>query len=122
MKYARIYSTAEGESRVEAVDVAVTPVEFVPGEPTVDLSSSSEVSRLMFVRLAPGWPGGWHPTPRRQFVVGISGAAEFQTTDGTAYLLQPGDVLLLEDTSGKGHHTRVAGETEWWGLLIALRS
>jgi hypothetical protein len=31
---------------------------------------------------------------------------EMETTDGTVKRLGPGDLVLLEDTSGKGHVTR----------------
>ena len=36
----------------------------------------------------------------------MSGAVEMETTDGTVRRLGPGDLVLLEDTSGKGHVTR----------------
>jgi quercetin dioxygenase-like cupin family protein len=36
----------------------------------------------------------------------MSGSVEMETSDGTVRRLTPGDLILLEDTSGKGHLTR----------------
>jgi hypothetical protein len=40
----------------------------------------------------------------------MSGAVEMETTDGTVRQFGPGDLILLEDTSDKGHVTRNIGE------------
>jgi hypothetical protein len=48
-----------------------------------------------------------HPTPRRQFAAILNGVAETETTDGEVRRHGPGSVVLLEDTVGTGHVTRV---------------
>jgi uncharacterized cupin superfamily protein len=40
----------------------------------------------------------------------MSGAVEMETTDGMKRRFLPGDLVLLEDTTGKGHVTRNIGE------------
>jgi uncharacterized cupin superfamily protein len=40
----------------------------------------------------------------------MSGAVEVETTDGMVMQFRPGDLILLEDTSGKGHVTRNIGD------------
>lgn len=40
----------------------------------------------------------------------MSGAVEMETTDRTVRRFAPGDLVLLEDTSGSGHLTRKIGE------------
>jgi hypothetical protein len=40
----------------------------------------------------------------------MSGAAESETTDGTGRRSGPGDLVLLEDTSGRGHVTGNIGD------------
>lgn len=42
----------------------------------------------------------------RRYVVMISGHREMQVSDGTIFVVGPGDVTLVEDTTGKGHLTR----------------
>jgi len=39
----------------------------------------------------------------------MSGELEFETGDGERLNRRVGDVVLLADTSGKGHQTRVLG-------------
>ena len=48
----------------------------------------------------------WHPAPRRQFVITLSGLDELECGDGSQRRLGPGDILLAEDTTGQGHITR----------------
>jgi hypothetical protein len=48
----------------------------------------------------------FHNTPRRQFVITISGVGELECGDGTQRRLGPGDILLADDTTGQGHITR----------------
>ena len=121
MKYARTYTDLTGKSQMSEVEVAVAPHNFLPGNPTLDLSSASEIQTMTFVRASAGWSGGWHPTPRRQFVVGLSGELEIETGDNQVLVLRPGQVVLLEDTSGKGHRSRLLGERDWWGAFLTVR-
>jgi hypothetical protein len=51
----------------------------------------------------------WHPAPRRQFVIILSGQLEIGCGDGSTQVFGPGDARLVEDTTGKGHTTRVVG-------------
>ena len=39
----------------------------------------------------------------------MSGECEFEAGDGERMIRQAGDVVLLDDTSGKGHQTKVLG-------------
>ena len=52
----------------------------------------------------------FHNAPRRQYVVMMSGQLEIEIGDGTKRVLDPGDVLVAEDLTGKGHITRGVGE------------
>jgi quercetin dioxygenase-like cupin family protein len=58
-------------------------------------------------------PGGtfldWHPAPRRQYVILLSGEIEIGFGDGTVRRFGPGDARLVEDTTGQGHTTRYIG-------------
>jgi uncharacterized cupin superfamily protein len=40
----------------------------------------------------------------------MSGAVEMETTDGMVRRLGPGDLVLLEDTTGRGHLTTNVGD------------
>jgi hypothetical protein len=40
----------------------------------------------------------------------MKGAVEMETTDGMVKRFLPGDLVLLQDTTGKGHLTRNIGD------------
>lgn len=52
----------------------------------------------------------WHPAPRRHLVVLLTGEVEIEAGDGKKLTLNPGGMVLVEDTAGKGHITRVNKE------------
>ncbi|MFQ5931632.1 MAG: cupin domain-containing protein, partial [Nitrospiraceae bacterium] len=64
---------------------------------------------IAFRRAPAGHVQDWHPAPRRQYVVTLSGQGEIEVGDGTVRSFGPGDVMLAEDTTGRGHITRVVG-------------
>jgi hypothetical protein len=43
--------------------------------------------------------------PPRQFVITLSGRAELEVAGGTKVPIGPGNINLIEDTTGKGHIT-----------------
>lgn len=62
----------------------------------------------------------WHNAPRRQYVIILSGETEFGIGDGTVRRVGPGDVLLAEDLTDKGHTTRVIGSKPRVAVAITL--
>lgn len=70
--------------------------------------------------MSPGWHGDWHPAPRRELVIYLSGEGEIEASDGEVRELTPGTVLLAEDTRGKGHITRVTGSSEVSLVIVLL--
>ena len=94
----------------------------MPGHPPVDFSKPVPVGAkgVSFWRLAPGWFADQHPTPNRQLTFVMSGKLETRTTDGKTLNAGPGDVFLVEDRTGKGHVSRVVGDSEAWGAVAVL--
>jgi quercetin dioxygenase-like cupin family protein len=62
----------------------------------------------------------WHCAPRRQYSITLSGEAEIEVGDGTVTRIRPGDVVLAEDLTGRGHITRVVGNTPRLSVLVPL--
>jgi hypothetical protein len=48
----------------------------------------------------------------------LRGAIDVEVSDGTSRRFGPGDLVLAADTSGRGHITRVVGDTPFEGLGI----
>jgi hypothetical protein len=95
----RLYTGGDGQSHIEPIDIE-HKADWLKGLPTTQISFRV-------------WPKGefldWHPAPRRQFVIILSGQLEIGCGDGTTQVFGPGDARLVEDTTGKGHTTRVLG-------------
>src|SRR5690242_12975325 len=118
MQYVRIYAGPDGESHFEDVDVALGPVEFLPGRQVVELSSPSPAIGTAFIRLQTGWDsGGRYNAPRKSLFVTLAGEVEIEASDGTERRFGPGTVFLAEDTTGKGHVTKPVGG-EWLGMVV----
>jgi quercetin dioxygenase-like cupin family protein len=95
----RLYTGSDGRSQVERIDLASTP-EWTKGLKTTQIAFREDpVGRFL----------DWHPAPRRQFVIILSGQLEIGLGDGSSQVFGPGDARLVEDTTGQGHTTRVHG-------------
>ena len=84
------------------------------------LSDPIEAQAVIFRTNEPGYDYDWHTAPQRQFIVLLDGAIEIEASDGNRRTLRGGDVLLMEDTTGKGHRTRNVEPRERRSLFIVL--
>ncbi|MDA0364346.1 MAG: hypothetical protein O3B31_01270 [Chloroflexi bacterium] len=95
----RLFTGADNESHVEVIDLASHP-EWIAGLATTQIAFREDpIGRFI----------DWHPAPRRQFVIILSGTLEIGLGDGSNQVFGPGDARLVEDTTGRGHTTRVHG-------------
>lgn len=109
VSYHRIFADGQGGSHFDTVRVGQTLAAGAPPAAPFYVSADSPAAKYRFYTFQPGWVGDWHPCPARQFLALMSGSVEMETTDGTIRRLGPGDLVLLEDTTGKGHVTRNTG-------------
>nr|WP_322622999.1 hypothetical protein [uncultured Flavobacterium sp.] len=61
-----------------------------------------------------------HPAPRRQYVVTISGKLRFKVTNGDTFIIEPGILLLAEDTEGEGHTWELIEGERWERIYLVL--
>jgi hypothetical protein len=120
MQYTRIYTDPMGETHYEEVKVPLAPIDFAPPTPPLHLSAFHTATQYGFCRFPAGWIGSWHPTPQRQLFGILAGVVEAQTSDGEVRRFGAGSCVLLEDTTGKGHITRVVGPTEVLSIVVQL--
>ena len=114
------YADASGESHVEETDADLVLTDFAPPAPRLFVSAARPAAGYVYLSAPAGWDGGWHPSPRRQLFVLLHGSLEGEVSDGRSVRLDAGDVILLEDTSGRGHTTRVVGDDNVEALIVAL--
>lgn len=102
------------------MEVELTATDFAPPAPPLQLSPMTAATGVAFVRFPAGWDGDWHPTPRRQYFFFLSGKIESETSDGDHRSFGPGSVVLVEDTTGRGHRARVLGDDDVLATVVQL--
>jgi uncharacterized cupin superfamily protein len=73
-----------------------------------------------FMRAPAGWSSEWHPSKARNIFLVISGEWEVTASDGESRRFPAGSVLLVEDTTGKGHTSRVVSDVDSLAAMVAL--
>jgi len=100
MGIARLYTGDDGESHIEEMSTESHP----------ELANLQSASGIVFRTVEPGYFSDWHNAPRRQFVITLDGEVEIGLGDGTVHRFGPGQAMLAEDLTGKGHTTRAVGD------------
>lgn len=115
MLITRIFADASGESHFEDFEYALRDQ-----GPIGALSEWQPVTRLAFRQTGADYDYDWHNAPRRQFILLLDGRIEIETSDGAVRQFAGGDVLLVEDTAGKGHRTRELSGKPRRSIFVAL--
>jgi hypothetical protein len=115
MKIIRIYTGADNESHFEEKELDLN------FNGRMNVSATEPATGVMFLQAPANHLSDFHPAPRRQYVVTLSGQVEIETGDGTIRRFGPGDVMLADDTTGRGHITRVVGGQPRQYLFIPLK-
>ena len=88
MQMIRMYTGSDGVTHLEDMDP--TDMKF----PATEMVIRSNVTDL---------PSPWHNSPVRQILIVRVGNVKVEVEDGTVRQLGPGDLVLEEDMTGKGH-------------------
>lgn len=100
MRYTRIYSDEQGESHFADVEVQLSNQGKLGS-----LSEKFPVKSVQFRENPAEYDWDFHNAPDKQFVILLDGAIEITTSLGEKRTFRSGDILLVEDTTGKGHKT-----------------
>ena len=105
------------------------------GTETFPFTSGGEIGRMTDRIPCEGvwlrWTAGsynykWHNAPRRQLIASLNGHVEARVGSGGATCkgekrrFGPGELLLAEDTKGRGHCTKSLDGVGRWSVFIAL--
>lgn len=115
MQVTRVYAGADGVSHFGALEFPLTDA-----GPIGWLSERLPATGVIFRETAADYDFDWHPAPRRQLVVLLDGAIEIEVGDGERRRFVGGDIVLVEDTAGRGHRTRTVDGRPRRSLFIAL--
>lgn len=101
MKAVHLYTGDDGRSHFADLDIPMSAAN------SGAQSSLVPTEGVVFRETPKGSEQSFHPAPRRQFVVTLSGQAEIECGDGSKRRFGAGDIMLADDTTGQGHITRV---------------
>jgi quercetin dioxygenase-like cupin family protein len=99
---------------------SVGEIEWNETEELNAISKSEQAQTISFEETAAGASLDWHNAPHRQYVITLSGRLEFESRTGARQVVEPGDILLAEDTSGGGHRWRLVDDQPWRRVYVAL--
>jgi hypothetical protein len=99
---------------------AVGTIEWHHLETLNAISCMEPAQGIHFEETKAGASLDWHNAPHRQYVITLSGRLEFETRAGVRQVVEPGDILLAEDTSGGGHRWRLIDDAPWRRVYITL--
>ncbi len=84
------------------------------------LSSVFTTQTISFQETSAAGKFEWHTAPVRQLVITLSGTLDFVTRNNEHFTINPGDILLAEDTTGTGHSWKLIGSAPWQRAYIVL--
>lgn len=61
-----------------------------------------------------------HPAPRKQYVITLKGKLKFSVTNGESFIVEPGIILIADDTKGPGHTWEIIDGNEWERIYIPI--
>jgi quercetin dioxygenase-like cupin family protein len=84
------------------------------------LSSKFSTQTVSFQETSSQGKFEWHTDPVRQLVITLTGTLDFVTRKNEHFILNPGDILLAEDTTGSGHSWKLTGSDPWRRAYVVL--
>ena len=98
MKIHNLYTDERGESHFR--DIQIDWAEERRGS---KLSKKFPATGVIFRETEAEHNVTWHPAPRRQYIVNLDAGVKITASDGKSRFIEAGDIILVEDTHGKGH-------------------
>ena len=98
MRVHNLYVDDKGETHFRDIEI-----EWAEEGPAGKLSKRLPATGIIFREVQPTYDLDWHPAPRRQYIINLDAGVQITASDGEARIIKAGEVILVEDTHGKGH-------------------
>ena len=115
MRVTRIYSGDDGESHFEDIEIPLRDLGEIG-----KLSALVNATGMIFRETDGTYDYDFHCAPRRQYVINLDAPVEVEIGDGTKRVIAGGEILLAEDTTGRGHRSRAVDGRPRRSLLVTL--
>ena len=97
----RLFSDDNGDSHFEDFSIPLNDSGSIGF-----LSDPLKVKEVIFREVEPTYDYDFHNAPQKQYLILLDGLIEIETSTVEIRHFKAGDILLLEDTTGKGHKTK----------------
>jgi hypothetical protein len=104
MRIHNLYCDTNGESHWRDVEV-----KWAEERDFSKLSARLPANGIIFRETSGDYDLSWHPAPRRQYIINLDGGVQLTASDGEARVIGAGEVVLVEDITGKGHLSKSVG-------------
>ncbi len=98
MRIHNLYADQNGESHFRDIEV-----EWAEERRGSKLSRRLPATGIIFRETRADYDLDWHPAPRRQYIINLDAGVRITASDGESRQIGAGEVILVEDVSGKGH-------------------
>lgn len=100
-KITRVYAGDDGHSRFEDIELPLKSAGEIGR-----LSEAVKAKEIIFREVPAGYDYDFHTAPQRQYIILLDGGVEIESSLGEKRRFETGEILLVEDTTGRGHKTR----------------
>lgn len=111
----RIYSDSNGDSRFEDIEIPLNESGNIG-----KLSNALATNGIIFREVEPSYDWNFHNAPQKQYIILLDGGVEIETSLGEKRVFKTGEVLLVEDTTGKGHKTKNIKNEKRKSIFVTL--
>ncbi|MEX0608874.1 MAG: hypothetical protein WD016_11005 [Balneolaceae bacterium] len=116
-KITRLYNDSGGESHFENLAIPLKDAGEIGA-----LSEEIPAKGVIFREVKSSYDYDFHTAPQRQYIILMDGEIEIETSLGEKRTFGAGEILLVEDTEGKGHKTRNLQPAKRKSVFITLPS
>jgi hypothetical protein len=104
MRIHNLFTDAAGVSHFRDIEI-----EWAEERNFTKYSKRLPAAGIIFSEASPAYDLDWHPAPRKQYIINLAGSVQVTAGDGEARIIAAGEVMLVEDTTGKGHLSKAVG-------------
>jgi hypothetical protein len=115
MRIHNLYCDAQGESHFRDIEV-----EWVEESRGGKFSKRLPANGIIFRVTGGDYDLDWHPAPRRQYIINLDGGVKLTASDGESRIIGPGEVILVEDTTGKGHLSQAVNKSIRHSIFVPV--
>src|SRR3954447_9591373 len=111
----RLYNDSNGDSHFEDIEIPLNESGSVGR-----LSQVLPANGVVFREVERSYDWNFHTAPQKQYIILLDGEIEIETSLGAKRIFKAGEILLVEDTTGKGHKTRNLQQVKRKSIFITL--